>query len=428
MLFRTFASMKHTLLYISLVFSMAPALRAEEPFEYDQDYRPVTIEVPSQGPRSEIIKTPFNPDSLYTDTIGFGSGECNWGGPVKIGLHGKQQIRAGYDYNYLTHVVYSGNRIIAQHPALLITDISKRNNSAMFSIGKNKVKLLFSDPQFETKLKNFVEPKKGLTRESYTFAYSNRNYFSTRFTVTADLPDDKAKQAAMVKYMNDHYSTPTNTGDTVLIVNRPVNSLLDMVELANEICIINTPNYTEYKPDATIAPMSGTVTVDYWQPVSNSGKYMTLYLRSNMTYPAGGCRSSEELYTTINSTTGKAVTSADIFNNPSSPALLNIFFNAVSKELIASELPYATTQEQRKALTEGYSPKNIRSLFTEYEEPSIPEKAAMIPQGVIISYDGGIITDFGETGYYNVTIPWVKVQPYLKKDIAAWARSNGYLK
>ncbi len=52
----------------------------------------------------------------------------------------------------------------------------------------------------------------------------------------------------------------------------------------------------------------------------------------------------------------------------------------------------------------------------------------MIPQGVIISYDGGIITDFGETGYYNVTIPWVKAQPYLKKDIAAWARSNGYLK
>lgn len=31
MLFRTFASMKHTLLYISLVFSMAPALSAEEP-------------------------------------------------------------------------------------------------------------------------------------------------------------------------------------------------------------------------------------------------------------------------------------------------------------------------------------------------------------------------------------------------------------
>ncbi len=201
-----------------------------------------------------------------------------------------------------------------------------------------------------------------------------------------------------------------------------------MVELANEICIINTPNYTEYKPDATIAPMSGTVTVDYWQPVSNSGKYMTLYLRSNMTYPAGGCRSSEELYTTINSTTGKAVTSADIFNNPSSPALLSLFYNAVSKELIASELPYATTQEQRKALTEGYSPKNIRSLFAGYEEPSIPETSAMIPQGVIISYDGGIITDFGETGYYNVTIPWVKAQPYLKKDIAAWARSNGYLK
>lgn len=404
--------------------------------------------IPSEGCSIPVKTIDVAKMPAYEDVLDFGSGECNWGGPVAVGttVNG-DSIYVGYDYNLLVHRVLVGDSLIAHDISLIFSDIDSKANTATISRGPHKTKKIsFSDPEFPQILRDFLSPPQGYHRESYSYGLNSYNgdqylLMPQRRTFTAELPDDASARRSILRMMPEMYFDGISTGiegDTIIYVEREINNLKDYTERSAEQLAVaykmanNT--VTPLSPFTLQNPMETFTDVVQFLPVCETPSYLSLLATVNSVYPAGGGRSSSTGYTTFSKKDCRPLSSADLFEPKKLNAVKTAFINAVSQQMIAENMIYSDGEDVQSL----YSPAAILDAFlndewkgteesgpfsTDINAMTLPEMAAITPEGIIFSYPGEIFTMFGETGLFTQLVPWKEIssalKPNIRKEIAS---------
>lgn len=389
------------MLVCAMLLSSAPAARSE-----------VEIKIPSRGPRTEIATVPVLPQYMYRDTIGFGSGEPNWGGPYQIAASGSLTARAGYDYNYLKHCVWLGDSLIVADAALrVVPGDSCASRMTLSRLGK-PLTVDISAPGAVRRIRALVSPPKGWTRESYSYGMVDPEYDEPfgvkRRTLEAELPRDPVLRKTVLKMIDSMLPYPKQYRDTVYVPVRKVTSFRDMVELDAELMALTCqkepqplPPLTFYTPMATETEV---VAIDY---VWESPRVLTLAMTENACYQAGGGRSSQTVYRSFDKRTGVPLSPEKTFSKRQLRKMKKAVAEAIARDRNMTE------EEVFSAFADVHcvGPDFVKPAYGEagWDDLTLPFTLALDKDGYRVNYPGSDLTGFGEDGFWNVFVPYYRV-------------------
>jgi len=403
----------------------------------------------------EVRTVPVIKEKLYIDTIGFGSGEPNWGGPFVIGHCNGRAISVGYDYNYLMHIVYADGEPILYDGRLLVEADSTANRAVFHRCGKS-IDIDFDKPDAIDRLAMFIAPEKGCKRERYTYALSDKQYKGLndrRTTIIADLPTDTMSMRRMldiiIPYLNESDISIVTVSENIEDENiydtrryatpkREINSFYDLVcanaqltrlSMLEDYCCMPLP------ADSMAPPMLGSVKLVEYIPVLLTDTLLTINTVENQTYPTGGCRGSQESYATFatRGDTTICLTAEAIFRPEKFNKVKKIFIEHLSMDLAGTTKPVTTVDEWHNIynIYECYS--NIwqeaeqlgydscadfvrdNILNNDYSYVRMPQ-VALLPDGVMMMYDMSWLTDFGEDGIHSLFIPYKALKSCIRPE------------
>lgn len=418
----------------------------------------VFVPVKNSGTDIDVRTIPILKEKLYVDTIGFGSETPNWGGPFVIGHCNGHDIAVGYDYNYLTHIVFVDGKPVL-HDGALMVDADSVANRAVFQRADKSIDIDFNKPDAIARLASFIEPPKGWTRQSYTYDFGDglNTGFINRTTYVADIPSDSIRMRHYLKAITSQlpYGEKLHIidddylwADTVRYAEpRPeTNTLYDLVRADALFNHINSDSYHLPMPADTMAPpMSGTARLVEYIPAIYTDTLMTINTVMNQTYPAGGCRNSQETYTTF-VTRGDSVvrlSEDEIFLPEKIDLVKRIFIEHMLTDLADAKEPITRPDEEFNICSLYVSYVNNDRIFSEesyrhgfdspyefaqynidkgdYSYIQIPE-VALVNGGIALTYDLSCYSDFGEDGLTLLFIPYKVIKDCLRPEYRSFVK------
>lgn len=396
----------------------------------------------------EVKTVPVIKEKLYIDTIGFGSGEPNWGGPFVIGHCNGRAISVGYDYNYLMHIVYADGEPILYDGTLQVEADSTANRAVFHRCGKS-IDIDFDKPDAIDRLAMFIAPEKGCKRERYTYALGDTNYsyFDRRTTIIADLPTDTMSMRRMldviIPYLNESDISIVTVSENIEDENiydtrryatpkHEINSFYDLVcakaqltrlSMLEDDCCMPLP------ADSMAPPMLGFVKLVEYIPVLITDTLLTINTVENQTYPTGGCRGSQESYATFatRGDTTICLTAEAIFRPEKFNKVKKVFIEHLSMYFAGTKKPITSDNDENSiySIYECFCEDNIdlrqeahqhgydscadfvkdNILNNDYSYVRMPQ-VALLPDGVMMVYDMSWLTDLGEDGIHSLFIPY----------------------
>lgn len=387
------------------------------------------------GQDHSFYKLSFDKNKCVTD-VAFDSSMENpfWGNRCKIGSHEGQDVEMGYDIDYMTHIVWLGNEVITEHPALLLIGYDLDQNNADFKLGLDTLHIDLNSPDFKTLLRDFSAPLSRFTRSRFCNEFtvgSNSNANDTlriRRIQEMDIPSGNLRrQAAAVKLAN-------------VLLGYGANSKSQFPNFNNDTVATNQTQ-TTIRKFSHLPWMQADVKTDMFFPVAFGDSLMTYCHRINHRYPSGSGSDSEEIYATINTLMGKMLTANNVFEKGilGDKKLQNLLIEGIIEEALNRgwlnyencrsinnrQLTDSEAREQLKIqLLQLYThtPRKTKTLDKAVHlansiiEPN--EFVALSPIGVVFNIDSSIFTHVDNSGYIPVTIPYHKIKKYLNIDMS----------
>lgn len=378
----------------------------------------------------------FDENCLWTDTIGFGSGECNYGDPQKIARWQGADVKVGYDYNYLEHIVYHNGKQVAMSPTLLVDSVDVVHNKVIFSYGTRHKVVDFNRGDAMASLLAFMAPPAGWTSGGLSYSYDEfykagtsdaggEQYYKWPLTrrFVMSYPADKAKAERFFRLLQSDRFYPDIYVDSICSDDEYAVDMQGFVEwIANskptgEDCV-----YVAAPANRKCIPMAGmNNTTEYFVDYCD-GDIITVGRTDNKTYPAGGCRSSSTYYRTYDLDGGRPVGFDDIFDTKHMKDILMKVSAAIAKDLWESEIGWYDYDNDVEFMP--YTPEEVYEMSgfsCGLEQDGTIGKVlyytALSSDGVIFGYDLSCFTDFGEDPICALVIPYDDLRPYLRAGI-----------
>lgn len=366
-----------------------------------------------------INKIKYQKDHFWNDTIGFGSEHPNYGKAEVIGHFNGKPVSFGYDYNYLEHFVWLGDSIVVHNPALLLENSDAKKNTARFSLGFRETIIDFSRPDAIKKLAAFVAPPKGWLSDNITYSmdrvYCDENSDNTQNSASDTLDFSNAMPL-----------------DRRIIVVYPSKKLhrrqyfqaLSKIILSKEACNFGSfvaahihsddENHItkSAEPNRIVYPMAGENFTNYIFPVYNANGIVTVGETINMTYPAGGCRSSQTSYYCFRLSDGKEILPEDIFNAKYTDKIIRFYLESVRKDI--TEYGFYNYDDSGNKVP--YSLDEVAEKLEIDTNNGLDQigKIALADNGVIFEYNFADFSDFGEDPMMPVLVPYKELNKFLK--------------
>lgn len=414
--------MRKLLFVIAAIAASAASIHAISDSDDSAEFKypKVRIKVPYAGARTAIVPTVFRYDHLWVDTIDFGSTGGNYGNPEKVGRCKDADVRVGYDYNYLEHIVYLGDSAILRMGNLMFENVDPIKNKATFSRGNNVFTIDFNKGDALKKLEKFITAPEDWQTENLTYSldenWNNEEQsvsISKDVRVIATFPKDKSASARLFNLIKaDKDKSYECWTDTLYYTERSVNDLRGLLEYMSEVTLINSSNTVPATPNRKINPCAGTnLTIEYF-PDYIKGDIVTLGITENSTYIAGGGRCSQTIYRTFDLGKNLIYGFEDIFRPEYTEQVRKAYLNGVAKDLARREIygmddkPY-TADEVLSDLMNAYHYETADRIV-DFKDVALTDK------GVVFSYDFSIFSNFGEDPKYTFIIPYSNLKKYLR--------------
>lgn len=414
--------MRKLLFVIAAIATSAASIHAISDGDDSAEFQfpKVRIKVPSAGARTAIVPTVFRYDYLWVDTVEFGSTGGNYGNPEKVGRHKDADVRVGYDYNYLEHIVYLGDSAIIRKGNLMFENVDSLKNRATFSRGNHVFTIDFNKGDALKKLERFTAAPEGWQTENLTYSL-NENWNNEEQSVSipkdvrviATFPKDKSASARLFNLIKaDKDNSNKCWVDTLYYTERSVNDLRGFLENMSEVSLINSANTVAATPNRKINPFAGyNTTIEYFPDYIN-GDLVTMGITENSTYIAGGGRCSQTVYRTFDLGKNVIYGYEDIFRPEYTEQVRDAYLNGVAKDLARMEIygpddkPY-TAEEVLSDLMNAYHYETADRVV-DFKDVALTDK------GVVFSYDFSIFSSFGEDPKYTFIIPYSQLKKYLR--------------
>lgn len=341
------------------------------------------------------IGTPtVNPSQFYVDTLGFGSDEPNWGYFQQIAEYQGKPVILGYDYHTLYHCLLLGDELVVNDISLCYTKIDSTSNKVSFKRGMKRETIDFNKKNALERVKSLCSTPKNWNRERFVYCLKNEEipFLSSRSVVEADIPQNPELRKTVLNFI-DKIMTPeiNDWTDTVYIVEKPVDTLRDIVEKDATRKMLESQGGTPAPPDTLFIPGEGTnivMGVDYaWE----SHRYLTMKIIYNLTYWSGGCSGSEEIYYTIDKKTGDYLKEQDLIRPEDKDRIKNAAIEAIYNDpdmMDEDGQPYYPLEIIQEGIMEDFD-----------------FNVAIYGDKLILGYPGSNISQFGEDNNWNTVIP-----------------------
>lgn len=359
------------------------------------------IKVKSKGSPTKIGVPKVTSETLYHDVVDdegyiFGGEGPNWGGEyVEIARFDGKVVKMGYDYHSLNHCVLIGDDVVLNDIALLCEDRDSISNTVTFGRGLKKETINFNNGDALAKLKALCAVPDGWKREDLVYCYTDEKHFvnTVRYEIAADIPSDAGLRKVVLKLLDECLNPVYDWRDTVYVIDKKINSFYDVVDKKAEGDY--RPQYflIPASPESLYPPTEGSkdaISFDYiWQ----SPEYLTVMMTDNATYPAGGCRSSQQIYYTIDKKSGRILKEKDLVEADKQSDFIDAVKNAIYEDLVSQEGEDWLSMEE------------INDAISEYYDKEEGFHVAIAGDRLVVGYPGEMLTNFGEDGNWNVVLP-----------------------
>lgn len=364
----------------------------------------------------EIASVPVVKDKLYNDDSG--------DKPRYVGQWNGTTITVDYDLNYLQHIIFVGGEIY-KHDGSLSVEVDSAANRARFSRAGRHIDVDFGKKDALIRLGYFMSPQKGFKRHNlaYTLKTDKEYCMDYHSAYIAELPDNPALYGPIMDIIAKHFASSVDGDGSTF--EKLVRDRAE-IDLANSN--MDGQRYKGAAPNDLVTFMTGSSNLIEWIPLVINDSTITMNTIINMTYPAGGCMALYDQYDTYRLDKDGSISqlsAKDIFKPEALNDVCKIFLNALVKKYNGyGDLVdmYVKFYDETDSLSDdGIIVMSYDELLNEvqplveagdYSRVSMP-RVAIVPDGVMFTYNEQCIEDFGELGDATVLIPLKDIKEYL---------------